>query len=237
MEYTRNFLTECIGNLLISITNNTNISANLQEIYSNSDEGTTTFVFENAISEAEEMELDKILTNWVCPVLDNEIIKSYEFTVDEFKITNNNNWPVSAPALIEKDESDKTMFLAKFDDTTEEGVGFNIRTPNTFEEIQFIINYKAQTDNITSKPVSFNLYIKELPNSDMPTEWQQIPLGSSVIAPGNNNWQVFNKKFNKSFLGIAENKKLLCQMTRNAGSEDDALVGDLVINSLEINFY
>lgn len=232
--YTRIFTTTCVPSLYDAIQDNTTITKNLEQIIQDTSTGNSDFIFTNALTTGEETELDNILGSWTCPAVDAVDIRSYEYFADQFLNPTTADWAVSefAPAAV--DTINAEIIVRRFDDTTEEGVGFQIKTPKTFNNIRFIIRSRPQSAPTSDQSVVLNLYEQEIPDGGSVPAWASDELGAITYPSGSTNWIYHTIDNVPSDLGLDPDTVYLLELTRDAGDVNDSLSGDMVLLSIEI---
>ena len=232
--YTRNFTTTCIGALYDDIQANSTITTDLDQIIQDGAAGTTDFIFVSTISTGEETELDNILSGWTCPVIGASEVRSYEFFADQFLNPTSSDWAVTdfAPATVDTQNSD--LIVRRFDDTTEEGVGLQFKTPKDFTDIKFIFRSRPQSAPSGVQSVELKLYKKEIPDGGTIGSWSSSIIGAKSYQGGSTNWIYHTIDETATSLGLNADTVYQLELTRNSGAANDTLSGDMVLLSIEI---
>lgn len=235
--YTKNFNTSCLGPLLLAINNDSSIDNVLDQIVQNSDTGTADFNFQGSLTTGEESSLNSILSSWSCPTELSVDKTHYEMFADQLLNPSTSDWAVSNIASPFVDTNDNDLIVRRFDDTTEEGIGFQIKTPISLSTFRIIFRARAQSAPGSNSDVYLKLYFKEIPDGGTVGTWQNYELGSVLIPSGSTDWHYRELTLASSTLGLSENTVYLMEMTRDVGNINDTLVGDFSLLNLEIELY
>jgi len=132
------------------------------------------------------------------------------------------DWKISAFAHLTKE------YYRAFDDTTEEGIGFRIFIPEGASnvEITYIIK-QYDEENMCSANVRLNIYTKPMPDG----AWS---IASRHTLTVDGKWKIYTKTLNQ--LGLKGNTSYQFEITRDAQSSDDTLVGDLLLSEIRLKF-
>lgn len=151
--------------------------------------------------------------------------------------TTNGDWVISAGAPAISDPTYKALVVRAFDDTTEEGIGFNYTIPPTATTVTFSFKCRASSaQSAANKAALISLYYRSLTNNSAPSTWssrQAITTLSFGISP-----TVYYATIAMSLasLSIVPGTFYQFELTRNASAITDTLIGDLLIYEIGVNF-
>lgn len=154
---------------------------------------------------------------------------------DQFEDTTASNWPVSNTAALEVDGNENDIRVRAFDDTTEEGVGFEISIPEDVESISLKIISRAKTAPVSASTVGLNLYVKNRPDNGTGS-WSSANTLTDIDIPTNEFFQFDYETLDLTTLGINGGDTAKFQLTRTTPQAGTELVGDWNLLSLEIGF-
>lgn len=235
--YTRNFNTSCIDSLLIAINEDSSIDNVLDQIVQDTSAGTADFNFQGSLTSAEETSLDNILSGWSCPIEGSVDNVKYLFAADQFLNPSTTGWAVSNIATPSVDTLNNELIVRRFDDTTEEGVGFIIKTPIYLNTFTLVVRGRAQSAPTALQTAYLKVYFKEIPDGGTIGSWQNYSIGQLDIPSGSSDWHYTTMPISASTMGLSPNTVYLIEITRDTSNVDDDLSGDFVLLDIEIELY
>jgi hypothetical protein len=227
----KNFTTFCPNDLLDAINSSSSISQQCLQIVNNL--STSDFEFASNLSGADNTALDNLLNSWVCPVTSSSITGNLVLFSDQFLNPNTSGWAVNQIAPVSVDTINSDLLVRRFDDTTEEGIGLQIKTPSSTTSVKVRFRLRPQSSQAANRVSVIKLYFKELPKTGTLGSWSSISLGSVSIPSGNTNWLFYEQTLSSTF--DADSAYLL-EITRDSTNASDTLVGDLVLMNVEVEF-
>jgi len=161
--------------------------------------------------------------------------KRCRFYADQFDSPINADWVVNALAPAAPDSNNNALKVRLFDDTTEEGVGFNLFIPPDTEHLVLTFQSRAETapgGTVTAIPT---LYFREIPDNAAPSAtWAGTNDGSQALTaislPTNENFQSDREVLNLTTLGIVAGSYYQFELTLSGGT----LVGDWALRALGV---
>ncbi|MEX0930734.1 MAG: hypothetical protein WDZ68_00395, partial [Candidatus Paceibacterota bacterium] len=160
------------------------------------------------------------------------------FTLQAVHLDNPNNadWTVNALAPAVADTANNALIVRRFDDTTEEGVGFMLPIPSTATDVIFRFVSRAQTAPGAAQTVQPVLYRRTIPNNASVTSWSVGFSLNTIGIPTNTNFQYDNQSLALTTLGLAAGTTVQFELTRQGGAAGDTLTGDWCLLQLEVEF-
>lgn len=166
-------------------------------------------------------------------IQDNRSTKSYIFQSPEMDSPNNSDWAVNSLAPAAADSTNAGIIVRTFDDTIEEGVGFNFIIPKNSSFINIYTISKSgstQSGNVIPK-----LYFRTLNDNSQISSWSSGTTLNSLAMTSNQNWQYDSQTFDLSTLGVPSTaKQMFVELTRDAANGSDNLVGDWVLLQIQV---
>jgi len=152
---------------------------------------------------------------------------------DQLASPNSANWIVNAMAPAAADSLNAALTVRRFDDTTEEGVGFILRIPASATNIIIGMVTRAQTAPGAARTVGVKLYFRQIPdNAAVSTTWAGANDGSHVLAdiaiPANTNFQYATQTLalTATTPDLVADKLYQVEVTRINPTAGTELVGD-----------
>lgn len=162
--------------------------------------------------------------------------QKYFFPAGSLNIPNNANWAVNALASVEADDDNNALTVHAFDDSSEEGVGFEIYVPSGATNIIFHFLSRAKTAPGSAKAVVPKFYEREIADNGAITAWSAGYDLTKIDIPTNENYQHDSQTIALATLGLAADKYFQIELTRDPVDALDDLVGDWFLNLLRIEF-
>lgn len=162
-------------------------------------------------------------------------LPAFQFTAADFQNPNNADWAVNALAPAAADSINNGLTVRLFDDTTEEGVGFQIVLPTA---INIVMNYifRAQVAPAAPRTIGINLYQRGI-NDDAGVDAWSAGLQLPDVAVNNNNFfNYVTEPVTYLSLGITAGELTQFELTRIAPLAGTPLVGDWDLLSLRVSF-
>ena len=160
----------------------------------------------------------------------------YQYSADELDSPNNSDWPVNALAPVATDSVSNALKVRRFDDTTDEAVGFLIRVPSGATNMVVKLNSRAQTAPGSSKTVSLKLQTRGIPNNAAVESWASVVEMINFTMPTNTYFQKDSQSISLSSLGMTAGGLEQVTLYRDGGDAGDTLVGDWTLLSINISF-
>lgn len=159
-----------------------------------------------------------------------------QFAADMLDSPNNANWAVNAMASLIADTVNAAVKVRRFDDTVEEGVGFEFTIPAGATNMKVKWAVRAQTAPGVTQTVKWNLYERGFPNNAAADAWSAaLQLADSSI-PTNEFFQYDEDERTIAAWGLTGGQKHQFEMTRDTADAGDTLVGDAALCFVELEF-
>jgi hypothetical protein len=129
-----------------------------------------------------------------------------------------------APAATDSNNAGFTVRL--FDDTTEEGVGFDLLIPSGAANVVVRLISRAETAPGATQTVQPALYTRRLPDNAAVTAWSAAVLMATISIPTNENWQYDSETFTLAALSLVAGQVAQFELTRKGTAGGDTLTGD-----------
>ena len=157
---------------------------------------------------------------------------SYLFNACSFQTTATADWQTNDFASLTLDSNNSAIQVRRFDDTTNEGVGFLIHIPDGATNISFKFVSRAETAPGSTQTVSTFIGDREIPDNGAIPAWNTTHLVDLSI-PNNELWQYDSESFLLTTLGINAGSYYQFQLVRDGAG---TLVGDWTLLSLKVEF-
>jgi len=162
-------------------------------------------------------------------------LSSFTIQADCFEHPNNADWKVNAAAPLGADSNNNSLTVRRFDDTTEEGVGFLLAIPTGRTQMKVCVISRAETAPGGAKNVAFKLYAREIPDNAAVAVWDAGTTWADMAMPANEFFQVDIETKTLAALGYTAGKLHQFQLTRVDATVDD-LVGDWALLQISVEF-
>lgn len=163
----------------------------------------------------------------------NVVIKKYTYFADNFDNPNNSDWAVNALAVASADTNNNGIVVRRFDDTTEEGIGFTLEIPSGATNIVFDFKSRAETAPGSAKTVKTKLYVREMPDDAAVEAWSSGTALADLSMPANENFQYDSESIALATLGLVGGRAAQFELTRLGTG---TLVGDWSLLGLTVSF-
>lgn len=150
-----------------------------------------------------------------------------EFKSEDWLETTGSDWAIDQAADSRTDTNTNSLTIRYFESTVEQGVGFFLDAPVNSSQLRLVLYSRAETLPGALAEVAPKLYVREITDNGALGAWQFVDL-DLLAFPTNEFWQKDSQTLLfTDFTSALEAEKLYqCQITRNALSADDTLVGD-----------
>jgi hypothetical protein len=210
--------------------------------------GTTTANVEMILGASTLTMGNQVISNVTDPVLPQDVAtKNYvdsrggpllrrRYSASDFDEPNNNNWVrTGGIAALTNDSQNPALSVRRFDDTAEEGVGFDMYIPSGTSNVKFTFVHRAESapsgSTIAAMPVVFGRLIFDYPTG--PGNWAGasglVFSGGLPIQSGSTGWHYDSRTIPVVSLGVpsgAANRVVQFELTRRGTFVTDNLVGD-----------
>ena len=163
--------------------------------------------------------------------LPNYVYFRRQFGATDFDDPATSDWPVTVAAELTTDSTNSGLPVRRFDDTTEEGVGFDVFLPTGSVSLVFRIIYRAQTAPGGTVGVQPSLRVRETTIDSTVEAWAETDMTALSIGT-DANWHYASQTISLSTLSLNAGQKAHFELTRQPADGDDTLVGDWVVQDI-----
>jgi hypothetical protein len=135
-------------------------------------------------------------------------------------------WSISIAAALAADTVNPAVLIRRFDDTTQEGVGWSVHIPTGVTQVTFTFMAKALTSPAATRTVGLALKKREVPHNTSLGAWSSSTL-TDLSFPTNVTFQSSNQTVTLATLGLTAGSIYQLEMVRQNPSAGTNLTGDL----------
>jgi hypothetical protein len=170
-------------------------------------------------------------------VFHTKTLYRYVYNATDFEIPNSSNWAINAAALVAADSVNAALTVARFSDTTEQGVGFTLHIPLGCSRMYVYATHRAQTSPGGAVQAQPTLRARSIPDNGAITAWSaEFDLTPVALPAGGTNWQQDGQGLLFSSLGLVAGRTTQFELTRQGADGDDTLSGDWVLAQFIVEF-
>ncbi len=148
----------------------------------------------------------------------------------------NSDWAVNALAPMAIDSNNAGLEIRLFDDTTEEGVGFQTQIPTGITHMLLEVKSRAETAPGAARTVGLKLYNRAIPDNGAVGSWSAGTILNDVDVPANEYFQYDSQEIALSTLGITAGDEIQFELTRINPQAGTELVGDWALLCVQLRF-
>lgn len=161
---------------------------------------------------------------------------SPEWAADMLDSPNNADWAINAMAGIKADTNNAGLVVRTFDDTVEEGVGFEFVVPATAFDLKLRWQVRAETTPGGAVVARWNLRFRGFPDNGAVEAWS-APIQLTDSDFGTNEFFQYDEDERTLVAwGLTAGRKYQFELTRDATDGADTLVGDASLCMLQMGF-
>ena len=161
-----------------------------------------------------------------------EVIQRFTFPACSMENPINADWAVNALAPATPDTNNAGIIVRRFDDTTDEGVGFSVRIPPEATDMTIEFVSRAETAPGGAVTAALDLYRRDFPDDAAPSAWSGALALTAIDLPTNENWQYDSQTITLATLGLTAGEEVQFELVRNGGT----LSGDWTLKSITVTF-
>lgn len=156
----------------------------------------------------------------------------------DFDDPNNADWVVNAIAAAATDSNNNSLQARLFDDTVQEGIGFDLFIPSEFDQLTLTLVHRPETAPGAATTVAPFLYRRTITDAGAVGAWSAaITLFAGGLAiPTNEFWNYDASVLSYATLGVTPDTIAKFELTRNPASADDGLTGDWTLFAILARF-
>lgn len=161
------------------------------------------------------------------------------FSADVLDSPNNSDWAVNALAPAVADSNNNGLTIRAFDDTTEEGVGFNAFIPAGTASLKLKFKSRAEVAPGAVRTVGLKLYSRQVPDNAAITAAPNWTVGDALAdidIPTNELFQYDEETITLATLGLTADRWTQFELTRVNPAGGTELVGDWDLLEIELEF-
>jgi len=159
----------------------------------------------------------------------------FRYYADQLDYPRSSDWAVNNGAPSARDSNNTALTIRRFDDSSEEGVGFSTVFPLLVTDMLIRIKFRALTAPGASAGVVWKLYWRRFPDNGAVTSWSSLQLPTATV-PTNTNVQYYSYTAPLTTWGITAGDFTQFELTRVGGNASDTLSGDAGLLSLELEY-
>lgn len=148
----------------------------------------------------------------------------------------NSDWAVNALAPMSADSNNAGLAVRLFDDTTEEGVGFQTHVPFGVTKLIMELRSRAETAPGAARTVGLKLYNRAIPDNGAIGSWSSGEQLTDISIPANEYFQYDFQEIALSTLGITPDDETQFELTRVDPSAGTELTGDWALLCVQLRF-
>jgi len=158
---------------------------------------------------------------------------NFHYNACELDSPVNDDWAVNGLAPASPDTVNAAVIVRRFDDTTEEGVGWIHRIPTGVTNMTINFVSRRQTAGSTQTVIP-RLYRRQFPDNAAPTAWSSQLSLTALSFPNNVNYQYDSQTITLATLGLTAGQTTQFELTRLGTVSGDTLSGDWNLLELRI---
>jgi len=146
------------------------------------------------------------------------------------------DWKINALAPADADVENSALTVRRFNDTTEQGIGFYLDIPAGATNIIFTFKSGAFAAPAGVRTVGLKIYNRDIPDNAAVTAWSAGVVLTDVSIPTNVYFQYDTETKTLASLGLTTGKLAQFELTRIAPTAGTNLVNDWELIELQITF-
>jgi hypothetical protein len=163
-------------------------------------------------------------------------VRQHLFYGDQLDFPLDADWDISAAAAGSVDALNAALVVRRFDDTTQEAVGFPLSVDSGIINMTIREVSRAQVGPTGSKSVARTLHYREIPDNGAVGAWSQFDLDDISIPNGSTNFQYDEQTIALATLGVTAGSFYQWELSRDTGDVGDTLSGDWSLLELRVRF-
>jgi len=146
------------------------------------------------------------------------------------------DWAVTAAASLNADTVNAAVLIRRFDDTTQEGVGWSVHIPSAATQVTFTFMAKAQSSPAGTRTVGLALKKREVPNNATLGSWTSTTL-TDLSFPTNVTFQKSSQTVSLATLSLTAGSIYQLEIIRQTPAAGTNLTGDMGIFMLNVEWF
>lgn len=161
---------------------------------------------------------------------------SRQLFADQLDNPNSSDWVVNALAPAVADPTNNGLTVRQFDDTTEQGISFEVLVPAEATNVRITIVGRAQTAPGGAVNVVMAVYNRGIPNNAALESWSSKTSIGTFAIPTNVNRQYFVSTIALSTITVTGGELTQFEITRDAANGSDTLTGNFLVDCIVVEF-
>jgi len=165
--------------------------------------------------------------------------KEYLFQADQMESPNEGgDWAEGTLAPVVADSLNNGLTVRRFDDTTDEGIGFTCKVPSGVTNIIFEFLSRAQTAPASTKAVAMDLFVRGVRDNASVQAWSTKLVLTPISIPTNTYFQQDSETVALTAFtpDMQDDRMYQFCLERDANDANDTLVGDWCLHSVKVGF-
>lgn len=160
---------------------------------------------------------------------------TFHFYADQVDYPRGTNWNVNVGAPVSADSNNAALKVRRFDDTTDEAIGFMLKVPVSATNLTVRTKARAESAPGGSQNAIMVLHKRSMANNAAVSSWSTNAL-TTVALPTNENFQYDETANTLATWGLTAGVTYQMQVSRDANNGGDNLTGDLALLVVEFEF-
>ena len=144
--------------------------------------------------------------------------RTYAYTADNVQSPTGSDWAVNDFASLGNDTNNASLRVRRFDNATEEGIGFTHEIPAGATDVTFKFKTRAETTPGAGQTAIVNIYRKDIADDTAVPAWSTAQALTAFSYPANENWQFDEQTFSLASLGLTAGNIAQYEITRDGGT-------------------
>lgn len=160
---------------------------------------------------------------------------TFHFYADQVDFPRGTDWNVNVGAPAAVDSNNAALKVRRFDDGTDEAIGFMLKIPATATNMLVRTKARAETAPGGAQNAIMVLHKRLIDDNSAVGSWSSTTL-TTVALPTNEYFQYDETTDTLTNWGLTAGKTYQMQLSRDANNASDTLTGDLALLVLEVEF-
>lgn len=160
---------------------------------------------------------------------------TFHFYADQVDFPRGTDWNVNVGAPASVDSNNSALKVRRFDDTTDEAIGFMLKVPATATNMLIRTKARAETAPGSSQNAIMVFHKRLIDDNSAVGSWSTNSL-TTIALPTNEYFQYDETSDTLTNWGLTAGKTYQVQISRDANNGGDNLTGDLALLVVEVEF-
>ena len=149
---------------------------------------------------------------------DSTAVARFSYTADNVQSPTGTDWAVNDFASLGNDTNNSSLRVRRFDNVTEEGIGFVHEIPSGATNVTFRFTTRAETTPGAGQTSIINVYRRNISDDTAVPAWSSAQALTAFSYPANENWQFDEQTFSLATLGLTAGDIAEYEITRDGGT-------------------